>query len=64
MTIKRPESPFMQFVTVVGGNGVVGEQGLLADRPAAAALPVGSTYFAVDTGALTYTNGTTWEPVP
>ena len=51
-------------VRVVGIKGSRYSEGLLADRPAADAVEPGTMYFSVDTGALDYSDGSVWAPVP
>ena len=55
------------LVEVRGGSGEQDLRGLHANRPAADALPVGSTYWSVDEpslpGTVFVTDGTNWGTV-
>ena len=53
--------PGGSVVTVKGSRY---SEGLLTDRPAADAVEPGTMYFSVDTGALDYSDGSVWAPVP
>jgi len=54
-------------VQVSGSNGEQDLRGLHADRPAATALPAGSTYWSVDEpsapGTVFVSDGATWTTV-
>lgn len=54
-----------QPVTVVSGNGAQDLRGLHASRPAATAVPAGSTYWSVNEpsapGTVYVSNGSTWS---
>ena len=49
--------------TVKGSNGEQDLRGLAANRPAADAVVVGTTYWSVDTGAIEVSDGTNWNAV-
>ena len=51
-----------EVLAVVKGSRY--SEGLLTDRPAADAVEPGTMYFSVDTGALDYSDGSVWAPVP
>ena len=53
-------NPGVRVVSVKGSNGELDLRGLAANRPAFDAVPVGSTYWAVDTGDVTVSTGTAW----
>ena len=56
-------NPGVRRVTIKGSNGEQDLRGAAADRPAADAVPVGTVYWSLDTGAFEWSDGTVWAAV-
>ena len=56
-------NPGVRVVGIKGSNGEQDLRGLAANRPAADAVVVGTTYWSVDTGAIEVSDGTNWNVV-
>ena len=59
----RPIDEDNRFPTSTNASGSLDLRGLAGDRPDADAVPVGSTYWSVDTGNVDVTDGTNWVAV-
>jgi hypothetical protein len=56
----RVTAPWVAWFQSISSLGMP-QLGALADRPAAKSVPVGTLYSDTATGAVTRSNGTTWD---
>lgn len=64
--IQTDDGPALAPVHVVeeaGSGGALDLQGASTSLPEPDSVPVHSTFFALDTGELLWTDGETWQPV-